>query len=150
MWLYVLSCAAGYLCTRGRGVCYVAHAMGPKKAAATGDGKRQTALKGTGMDKAEADKMRSWINYNVKKGTGDVQEKAMKAQEIFSQIKSPEERKRFLHSFSADSSRNFDWLKTFEEESSNQEIHRPFGERGARSGEEEQADEHNEQGGGLV
>ena len=134
MWLYVLSCAAGYLCTRGRGVCFVAHAMGPKKAAATGDGKRQTALKGTGMDKAEADKMRSWISYNIKHGKGDAQEKALRAQKIFSDIKNAEDRRRFLQSFSTDTGKQLDWLKTFEEESSNMERHRLLGERGARRG----------------
>ena len=100
--------------------------------------KSKAAPKGQGLDKQEADKMRAWLKYQSEKKDGSgkptsTAESARAAQALWNGMKDPTDRKRFLQTFASDKDKTLDWLATFEENCTNEEVHTRSAKKGYRN-----------------
>ena len=114
-------------------------AMAPKSRKKDGEGegarpKRQKrenapqAKKGEGLDKNSLDQMRSWLARHAKQkdesGTSTAAALAAQAaQNMWNEMKSVDDRKRFLQTFQQDSGKTLHWVATFRETCTNSEEH---------------------------
>ena len=116
---------------------------GRKKTEADGDEggkpKRQKrtahAKHGEGIDKNSLDQMRSWLARHAKQkdeaGTSSAAALAAQAaQNMWNEMKSPDDRKRFLQTFQQDSGKTLQWVATFRETCTNSEEHQKSARKG--------------------
>ena len=114
-------------------------AMAPKGRKKTDDGdeggkpKRQkrervVSKAGDGLDKNSLDQMRSWLARHAKQkdeaGTSSAAALAAQAaQNMWNEMKSVDDRKRFLQTFQQDSGKTLQWVASFRETCTNSEEH---------------------------
>ena len=116
---------------------------GRKKTEADGDEggkpKRQKrtahAKHGEGLDKNSLDQMRSWLARHAKQkdesGTSTAAALAAQAaQNMWNEMKSLDDRKRFLQTFQQDSGKTLQWVATFRETCTNSEEHQKSARKG--------------------
>ena len=122
-------------------------AMAPKGRKKTDDGdegakpKRQKrenttqAKKGDALDKSSLDQMRSWLARHAKQkdesGTQTAAALAAQAaQNMWNEMKAPDDRKRFLQTFQQDTGKTLQWVTTFRETCTNSEEHQKSAKKG--------------------
>ena len=122
-------------------------AMAPKGRKKTEDGeegakpKRQKrenhvqTKKGDALDKKELDQMRSWLQRHKDKkdesGSSTAAAiAAQAAQNMWNEMKSVDDRKRFLQTFQQDSGKTLQWVATFRETCTNSEEHAKSARKG--------------------
>ena len=95
----------------------------------------QQSKKGEGLDKTSLDQMRSWLARHAKQkdesGTSTAAALAAQAaQNMWNEMKAPDDRKRFLQTFQQDSGKTLQWVATFRETCTNSEEHQKSAKKG--------------------
>ena len=96
---------------------------------------RSQSKKGEGLDKNSLDQMRSWLARHAKQkdesGTSTAAALAAQAaQNMWNEMKAPDDRKRFLQTFQQDSGKTLQWVACFRETCTNSEEHQKSARKG--------------------